>query len=70
MIDDPLVMFLECLQDGYTILMRGDVMNQGDESLRLHDRQWIPLPDGWDGHPWESKHWPPVRRKQQNTGTK
>lgn len=64
---DPHEMFMECLRAGYRLLMRGDVMRKGDDALRLHDRQWLPLPSGWDvGHPWDPKHWPPVRRKQEN----
>lgn len=57
-------LFLECLRDGYNMLMKGDLISKGDEVLRLHDRQWMPLPNGWDvGHPYDSKDWPPIRRK-------
>lgn len=64
---DPQEMFMECVLAGYYLLMRGDVMHKGDEVLRLHDRQWLPLPSGWDvGHLYDPKHWPPVRRKQEN----
>lgn len=65
---DRTALFLECTKDGYVLLLTGDVMREGDEVLRMHDLEWVPLPSGHAiGFKWNSNDWPAVRRKKPAT---